>query len=82
MHMCSTHAQKILIKIAMLSHHWLFESELDVHELRVWVGGTIDMLDFTLYIIPNSMRSLRDLSYLEIILQKAPSHISMVMFIV
>jgi len=47
------------------------------------VGGTIDMLDLSLfiYIIPNSMQSLCDLSHLEIIFQKAQSCISVVLFV-
>ena len=38
-------------KIAMLSHLWPFESEPGVCELWAWVGGTIDMLDFTFLFI-------------------------------
>ena len=40
--------------------------------IRAWVSGTIDMLD---------LQSLHDLSHMEIIVQKAQFHISMVLLV-
>ena len=80
----SAYVQRILIKIAMFWHLWPFDSKPSVNMFwGNWVDGTIDMLDFTFFIIiiPNSMQSLCDLSHLEIIFQKAQSRISMVLFV-
>ena len=52
------------------------------HNFWPWVGGTVDVLDFTIFIeIPNGMQSHHDLSYLVIIFQNTQSHRSMVSFV-